>query len=116
MAKNARPLDPAPVTGGGGGVDESAAKAAPKAGGFEPAPTTAPNCPSFDYNPKTMLPNLRDGETVIADVQYFGIPIFVTSSSRKIYCCPIPTYESKFGPLPEPRSAYLSGFPWAVQG
>lgn len=72
-----------------------------------------PNVPCFDYNVETMKPNLVPGESVIAENVRDGVPIFVTSGGRKIFCCTIAEFEDKFYGLGAEKAVFKKFYPHA---
>ncbi len=58
---------------------------------------TLPNNPTFDT--KGGKPNLREGETVIAEGKRDGLQRFVTNHGRVIFPCGREKYEAVYGPL-----------------
>ena len=60
---------------------------------------TCPNVPSFDFNPNTGAPNLREGEKVLSAKIKEGVPVYVTDHGRAIYVCDFDTYEASFSAL-----------------
>lgn len=103
--------------GGGGGIEQTLVQRAPTDNveqPIAPAVEAAPNSPSFDFDPKSMQPNLRDGEQILALSNKYGFEVFVTTYGRKIFACSFDEYCAKIGPLPYDRTWLAGFFPQAV--
>ncbi len=69
-----------------------------------------PNVPSFDFDPKTGIPNIKPGELILVAKMKEGVPVYVTTEGRTIYVCDLKTYEDKFRALVK-RNVFEHYFP-----